>query len=94
MRNEYSRDELWRIVGGVPEEYAAVVSQRDALMATAKSSRWHAVHGSSVSRQTWDHIARGHNPPDDDTMLRFVEEAQAVADQAEEAWRAQEKASP
>jgi len=87
MRNEYSRDELWRIVGGVPEEYAAVVSQRDALMATAKSARWHAVFGSCVARLakmvTYADESSGFDVV---SVFDAVEIAKVLANQADEAW--------
>lgn len=46
--------------------------------------RYYAVYGACVAQQVWDRIRSGYGPPDDELMKSFVEEAHAVAIQAEE----------
>ncbi len=54
--------------------------------AAGREARWAAVFGACVARQSFDWMAEGHGAPGDVEMRRFVEEAEAVADMADEAW--------
>jgi hypothetical protein len=45
--------------------------------------RWHAVYGAFLAIQVRDYIAEGRGPPEDDVMIGFIEEAEAVADRSE-----------
>jgi hypothetical protein len=51
-----------------------------------KAQRWCSVYGATVAAQVRERFSEGKGAPTPEDMLAFVEEAQAVADMAEEAW--------
>lgn len=57
----------------------------------ANPDRAVAVYGAFVALQVRDRIHEGHGPPDEILMRRFVEEAEAVALMADEAFVAMTK---
>lgn len=51
---------------------------------TKETPRYLAVYGAMVALQVHKHMDEGRGAPDDEDMRRFVEEAHAVAEMAEE----------
>lgn len=49
-----------------------------------KSECWHAIYGACIARQVFDWMNQGRGAPDNEIMKHFIEEAEAVADQAHE----------
>lgn len=49
--------------------------------------RWTSVYGATVAAQVRERFAQGRGGANDAAMDGFVEEAEAVADLAEEAWK-------
>lgn len=49
-----------------------------------RSERWHSIYGAYVSHQVFNWMKEGRGSPDNKIMKIFIEEAEAVADQAHE----------